>query len=57
MCHGTNCPLKYKCHRHTAPVNPHRQSFFTEIPYDHDKKECPDFWDNSGRTKQEKKDE
>ncbi len=33
MCRGTDCPLAKKCYRATARPNPHRQAYFTEVPY------------------------
>lgn len=48
-CEGTNCPLKEKCYRFTAPADDEWQSYFTESPYGklNDKdKECEYFWFN-----------
>jgi hypothetical protein len=53
MCLGINCPIKDKCHRYTAQKE-WVQYCFTSSPYDHDKKECNQFWDNTERTKEEK---
>ena len=44
MCAGTNCPLKEKCYRYLAKANEYHQSYFTEIPYDKEKKECEFYW-------------
>ena len=35
MCRGKDCPLKDRCYRHTAVENPHWQSWFTVVAYDH----------------------
>ena len=40
MCKGSDCPLAFNCYRHTAKSNPYRQSYFAEIPWDEEKKEC-----------------
>ncbi len=47
MCRDKECPKKDTCYRYTAPVNKHRQSYFTESPkrkkmggYD-----CDYYWD------------
>jgi len=29
---GEVCPWRYRCHRHTAEENPHRQSWFITLP-------------------------
>ena len=42
-CQGTNCPLKEKCYRFTAPRGRY-QSYFTEVPYDLEKQECEHYW-------------
>lgn len=49
MCRGIECPTKNSCYRHTAPVNPEWQSYFTEEPYDKEKQECEYYWDNKNR--------
>jgi hypothetical protein len=33
MCRGEGCPLAKDCRRATARANPHRQAYFTEVPY------------------------
>lgn len=38
-CYGTDCPLKDKCYRYTAPSDTY-QWRFTEVPYDKEKKKC-----------------
>ena len=43
MCTGKGCDRKGKCHRYTAPINEHYQSYM-----DFDPKDCDDFWDNEG---------
>ena len=45
MCSGNKCPLKKKCYRHTAPKGMW-QSYFTNVPYDKEKKTCEYYWDN-----------
>lgn len=47
MCKGIGCPLKKKCYRYTASVNPYWQSFFNIIPYNKKDKSCDEFWDKS----------
>ena len=42
-CKGTDCPLKEKCYRFTAPTG-ERQSWFTETPFKDG--ECEYYWDN-----------
>ena len=42
MCDGTNCPVKEKCYRFTAKVNPHWQSYFVETPIKNNK--CEMYW-------------
>jgi hypothetical protein len=39
-CNPKNCPLKETCYRFTAPVDDMWQSYFVEVPYDKEKKEC-----------------
>jgi hypothetical protein len=48
MCRDMECPVKFKCYRHTAPWNQFRQSVFAESPRKGDK--CESYWDNEGRT-------
>ena len=43
MCKGDDFPLKKTCYRVLAPQNEFRQSWFTEIPYNHEEKSC-DFY-------------
>ena len=44
MCRGDGCPLKDKCHRHTAiPV---KYQHFVDTPYNHEKKCFDIFWNN-----------
>lgn len=43
MCEGTNCPLKDRCYRHTAPENPYRQSYFMGVPVKDG--ECEYYWE------------
>jgi hypothetical protein len=31
-CHGTECSLKAKCYRYTAPANEYRQAYFAHPP-------------------------
>ena len=47
MCKGTGCPLKEKCYRHIAPINPHRQSYFVEVPGKQKKNKfvCEYYWE------------
>lgn len=52
MCNDMKCPMKFDCYRHTAPWNQWRQSIFAESPREEDK--CNQFWDNAGRTLDEK---
>lgn len=44
MCEGLSCPLKESCHRFTANKNELYQSYFVDIPYDNEKKECKYYW-------------
>jgi hypothetical protein len=46
MCMGGDCPLKQDCYRYTANPSPYLQSYFGEIPYDNEAKECDSFLDN-----------
>ena len=48
MCRDMQCPMKFKCYRHTAPENQFRQAVFSESPREGDK--CESYWDNEGRT-------
>lgn len=47
MCIGDGCTRKFKCYRHTAPVNEYRQSYFVVPPVDKAGK-CEYFWQNFG---------
>ena len=42
MCRGEGCPMAKDCKRHTARPNPHRQAYFTDVPYKDGK--CEKFW-------------
>lgn len=42
-CEGTECPLKEKCYRFTAPTSDFRQSYYDFVPYHHKRNEC-DFY-------------
>jgi len=33
ICKGNNCPIKDKCHRHTAKAEPQYQSYFVNPPF------------------------
>ncbi len=46
MCKGTRCPKKKSCYRHTAPVTPYWQAYFTIVPYDKNTKTCEHYWNN-----------
>lgn len=46
MCAGADCPKRESCYRHTARPS-EWQSYFSVVPFDHDKNECQHFWDNS----------
>lgn len=48
------CPMKFSCYRHTAPWNPFRQSILAESPREEGSFYCPEFWDNKGRTLDQK---
>ncbi len=43
MCSGENCPLKEKCYRYKATPWC-GQSYFVEIPYNHNENSCEYFW-------------
>ena len=32
MCPGTDCPVKEKCYRFTAPKSEYMQSYFLDVP-------------------------
>jgi hypothetical protein len=40
MCKGDNCSLKESCYRFTANPNKKYQSYFSEIPYNEETREC-----------------
>jgi hypothetical protein len=44
-CEGTNCPLKETCFRFKAKSNEFRQSYLTEVPYDHENNSCDEYWE------------
>jgi len=46
VCPGTDCPVKEKCYRFTAPRNELWQSYFMEIPgkIEDDKFTCDMYW-------------
>lgn len=44
MCDGGRCPVKEQCYRYTAKPTPKWQSYFYEIPYNFEKKECENLW-------------
>jgi hypothetical protein len=52
MCKGTDCVIKLRCYRYTAPACEYRQSYFVNVPLkilsDTDQK-CDMFWSNEGR--------
>jgi hypothetical protein len=50
MCRDMECPMKFKCYRHTAPWNQFRQSVFAESPRKEGTFYCDQYWDNEGRT-------
>jgi len=48
MCEDIQCPVKFKCYRHTAPWNEYRQAVYSQSPRQGDT--CEMFWDNEGHT-------
>jgi hypothetical protein len=40
MCVGGECPIKEDCYRFIAEPNPYWQSYFENVPYDFEKKDC-----------------
>jgi len=38
------CPLRDKCYRFTAPTSLVWQSWFVEVPYNEEAKECEHLW-------------
>lgn len=52
MCPGTDCPVKEKCYRFTAPKSEYGQSYFFDAPgkTEDDKFTCDMYWgDNNER--------
>lgn len=45
MCEGTDCPMKEKCYRFTAPINEYRQSYFVNVPLKDG--ECEHYWERT----------
>lgn len=43
-CEGTNCPLKESCFRFRAIGDKLRQSYFIEVPYNHETNTCDVYW-------------
>jgi len=50
MCQDLECPMKFKCYRHTAPWNQFRQFVFSESPRKEGTFYCDQYSDNEGRT-------
>lgn len=48
------CPLRKKCYRFTTKRDEYYQSFFTETPYNKEKKECKYFWNNKNNKNNKK---
>ena len=44
-CAAVGCPLKDVCYRYTVK-NGHMQSIFMNVPYDHIKQKCNEYWGN-----------
>lgn len=44
MCKGTICPLRTTCYRFTANKNDLQQSYFMNVPYDHVRMKCDEYW-------------
>jgi hypothetical protein len=57
MCGGNKCPLKEECYRFLATPSEFAQSYFIDIPYNEEKKECQYFWDNKFYNKIKKENE
>lgn len=51
MCKGTGCPKKLSCYRYLATPDRYMQSFFTDVPYDHETNKCEHFWLADGLTR------
>ena len=45
MCNGTDCPLKEKCYRYTAPRSELWQSMFMVVPYNKEENKCDHYWE------------
>jgi hypothetical protein len=43
MCKGTDCPFKQACYRYKAVPSLCLQSYFREIPYNHETDSCDYF--------------
>lgn len=43
-CSGDGCPVKDLCYRFNAPGSTY-QSYFMQVPFDHDKLECEHLWE------------
>lgn len=54
MCTGENCPLKETCYRYTAFPNQWGQSYYVNVPYNEEKKECEEYRENYENNKHEK---
>jgi len=44
MCSGEGCPIKRECYRYHARPTAMRQSWFTQVPFDHDTGSCEHYW-------------
>jgi len=44
MCNGGDCPLKETCYRYKTTPDEFWQSYFVEVPYNEEKKECDHYW-------------
>lgn len=47
MCFGGECPIKEDCYRFKAEPNPYWQSYFENVPYNHETKVCDEFVEES----------
>lgn len=45
MCAGIDCPLKNTCYRFLCKPDQYWQSYFADVPYDAQKKECDHYWE------------
>jgi len=52
MCEGLTCPRKEQCYRYTAPKNPYRQAYFSQMPLEKDNS-CEYFTDKGEGKKHE----